>query len=266
VDRFSDQVGALFVRSADPSLPGADQPIAMDQGPFITQGLGPAGQVVRYYNFDVQSRTPAPIYVLFHESTGMPVPGQLNIVDVKPGDDGYNDFWQVVRVTVPDGYIANTATSLEDLESAGYDMDVTSTLVNCPIVPEGSTASLGGGANGLTRGWYDGQVVHYFNFGEAPLATTPDGSVPISPIYVTFNVNPDQPGGGPPSGFRTEPGTSQTHNVTATAPASAGYSPLWEVFVYDNGDFAAVGDLPSAQAANILGFAAFVNCPIVFEE
>lgn len=266
VDRFSDQAGALFVRSANAALPGADQPIAMDEGPFITQGVGPAGQVVRYYNFDVQSRTAAPIYVLFHESTGMPVPGQLNIVDVKPGDEGYNDFWQVIRVTVPDGYIANTATSLDDLESAGYDMEPTTTLVNCPVVPAGSTAALGGGADGLTRGWYDGQVVHYFNFGEAALTATTEGTVPTSPIYVTFNANPDQPGGGPPSGFRTEPGTMQTHNVTATVPASAGYSPLWEVFVYDNADFADVHDLPSALAADILGFAAFVNCPIVFED
>lgn len=265
-DRFSDAAGMLFRRSANAALPAAGEAIDMDQGPFITQGLGPSGQVVRYYNFDVQPRTPAPIFVLFHESTGQPVPGQLNIVDVAPADAGYNDFWQVVRVTVPDDYIANTMTSLQELEAAGYAMETTSILVNCPIVPEGSTAALGGGADGLTRGWYKSQLVFYFNFGEAPLASTAEGEVPTSPIFVTFNVNPDQPGGGPPSGFRTESGTVQTHNVVATIPRDAGYSPLWEVFVYDNGDFAAVRDLPSAQAANILGFAAFVNCPIVFEE
>jgi hypothetical protein len=55
VDRFSDAAGNLFQRSANPDLPAAGAAIDFDQAPFITQGLGPAGQVVRYYNFDVMS-------------------------------------------------------------------------------------------------------------------------------------------------------------------------------------------------------------------
>jgi hypothetical protein len=51
VDRFSDAAGNLFQRSANPDLPAAGAAIDFDQAPFITQGLGPAGQVVRYYNF-----------------------------------------------------------------------------------------------------------------------------------------------------------------------------------------------------------------------
>lgn len=264
IDRFSDAAGVLFKRSANPALPGPNQAINMDQAPFVTHGLGPAGQRVRYYNFDVMPLEPAPIYVLFREGETTPVPGQQNIVDVIPGDANYSDFWQVVRVTVPRAYVANTVTSRAQITAAGYPQQETNALVNCPIVPEGSTASEGDGADGLTRGWYRGQVVFYFNFGEAPLTTTAAGAVPTSPIFVTFNINPDLPNGGPPSGFRTEPGTAQTHNVVATLPGQPAYSPLWAVLPYDNAEFADVHDAGSAAAARGFPLAGYVNCPIVF--
>jgi hypothetical protein len=265
IDRFSDTAGHLFQRSGNDSLPGAGEAIDFDSGPFITQGLGPAGNVVRYYNFDVMPTAPAPIFAFFYES-GDPVPGQLNVIDVIPGEEGYNDFWQVVKVTVPDGYVANSATSVQDIVSGGYATEYTDILVNCPVVPEGSTAELrfAGEDNGLTRGWHDGELVFYFNFFEAPLSTTSEGAVPTSDIFVTFNVNPDQEGGGPASGFVVETGTSQTHNVVETIPGDALYSPLWDVMPYDNASFDQVSDLASAQAAPNFGLAAVVNCPIVF--
>jgi len=86
----------------------------------------------------------------------------------------------------------------------------------------------------------------------------------LSPIYVSFNTNPGQEGGGPASGFMTEEGNDQTHNVVATLPGDAGYSPLWSVNVYDNADFGDVTDLDSATDAEILeSGAATVNCPVV---
>ncbi len=264
IDRFSGDAGTLFVRDGSNGLPGPNQPIDFDQGPFITTGLGPEGQVVRYYNFDVQPLAPAPIFVLFREGEDTPVAGQLNIVDVIPGDEGYNDFWHVIKVTVPSDYVANTVTSAAAVVEAGYAQEPTDMLVNCPIVPAGSTASLrhGGGSSDLVQGWYKGQVVNYFTFEEKALTTT--GNVPVSPIYVTFNIAPGEPGGGPGSGFVTEEGTAQTHNVLQTIPSDAGYSPLWFVNVYDNADFPNVSDLESARAANILaGGVANVNCPVV---
>jgi len=253
-----------MVRDAGNGLPGANEPIDFDQGPFVTQGFGPAGEVVRYYNFDVQPRVPADIYVLFRDGEEAPVAGQLNIVDVIPGDDGYNDFWRVVRVDVPADYVANTITSHSEIADQGLPTTATDTLVNCPVVPVGSTATqrLGGGAAGLVRGWYRGEVVQYFSFEEG---LTPQGAqVPVSPIFVTFNVNPDQPGGGPPSGFRTEDGSAQTHNVVATLPPTPAYSPLWTVNVYDNADFDAVADLASVGDATLLAQGvADVNCPVV---
>ncbi len=266
IDRFSDDAGHLQKRSASSGLPGPNEAVDFDQGPFITQGLGPNGEVVSYYNFDVQPTTPAPIYVPM--KGGVPVSGQLNIVGVIPGKAGYNDFWQVVAVDVPDSYVANSLTSVDDVTAAGYSMQVTDTLVNCPIVPDGSTAALRDkgdtSGTGLTRGWYDGQVVHYFNFGEkAGGLTAVNGKVPTSPIWVTFNDD----SAGPASGFKVEPGTEQTHNVTGSLPSGADYSPLWDVTPYPNDHFDDVKDAATAiSAAGDGAVAAMVNCPIVSEE
>ena len=265
VDRFSEAAGTLMIRTEGDGLPGPDEPVDFDRGPFVTHGLGPDGEPVTYYNFDVQPTAPAPIYVLFREGEESPVEGQLNVIDAVPGDEGYNDFWQVHRVTVPADYDANVVTSLGDIGAAGYEVSATETLVNCPVVPDGSSASmrLGGGDAGLVEGWYRDRVVSYFQFTEAPLATS-GGAVPLSPIYVSFDVNPGEEGGGPPSGFRTEAGSDRTHNVLATLPGDAGYSPLWLVNVYDNADFEGVSDLASAADAELLASGvATVNCPVV---
>ncbi len=269
VDRFSSAAAHLFVRTADNNFPAAGAPIDFDMIPaFHTMGLGPNGEKTEYYNFDVQSTAPAPIYVLFKSSESMPVKDQLNIVNVIPGDAAYNDFWQVVKVTVPDDYVANTVTSYDQVIKNGYTLTPTTTVVNCPIVPKGSTASkrfLSSESADLTRGWYNSKVVYYFNFSEKML-TAVNGLVPTSDIYVSFNINPGETDGGPASGFKTEDGmaTGQTHNVPETIPTDAAYSPLWDVQIYDNADFSMVSDLSTAMSANILAQdAVIVNCPIV---
>ena len=271
VDRFSESAGTLFVRTADNGLPGPNAPIDMDQEPFITRGLGPDGELIRYYNLDVQPLGPAPIYALFREGEDAPVEGQLNIVDVVPGVAGYTDFWNIVKVTVPADYVANSVASVAEIEAAGYAMEATSTIVNCPIVPEGSTATLRGGdeGTGLHQGWYDGKVVHYFTFEEASIELGGNNEVPIAPIYVTFNKNPDEGDAtsGPPSGFVTEDGTDQTHNVVSALPGDADYSPLWSIEVYDNQDFDAATGLAAVQddtQVTVLATGvASVNCPVV---
>jgi hypothetical protein len=266
VDRFSAAAGHLQVRTATNGLPAANAPVDFDTGPFITRGLTPAGQPVTYYNFDVQPEAPAPIFVLMREGETTPVAGQLNIIDVIPGDPGYSDFWQVVEVRVPKSYVANTVTSVQEIIAAGYRRTMTNVIVNCPVVPEGSVARrrLNGESAAITRGWYKGMTVPYFTFGEKSLVTTTKGLVPTSGIFVTFNINPTQPNGGPASGFRTETGTEQTHNVLATVPTDAGYSPLWVVNVYDNAAFNSVRNITSAAAAPLLASAvALVNCPVV---
>lgn len=266
IDRFSATAGHLMVRTTANGLPAANAAINFDQGPFITKGFGPAGQTVDYYNFDVQPTAPAPIYVLFKSGQSTPVNGQLNIINVIPGDAGYNDFWQVYKVTVPANYVANTLSSAQQVIASGYPVEKTNSIVNCPVVPKGSTATkrLTTETSALIRCWYKDKLVYYFNFGEKDLLATSTGMVPLSPIYVSFNINPGQANGGPDSGFKTEPGSVKTHNVVATLPADAGYSPLWNVVVYDNASFNTVNNLTTAAGAGILvPNAGNVNCPIV---
>src|SRR5262249_36734077 len=203
--RFSDKAAHLQSRTADNHIPGPNQPVDFDSGPFITQGLSPTtGKPVRYYNFDVQTTTPAPVYVLYREGEDKPVAGQLDIIDTLPGDKGYNDFRQVWKVTVPKDYAANTIADAATLLSTGYKTEKINTLRNMPVVPDKSTAKarLKDGSAALQGAWYQGQVAKFFSFDEAPLSGS---NVPLSPIYVTFNVNPHQPNGGPGSGFKAEP-------------------------------------------------------------
>lgn len=265
VDRFSATAGHLMVRSAINGLPAANAAVNFDLAPFITKGKGPSGQIVEYYNFDVQPTATAPIYVLFKEGASTPVAGQFNIIDVVPGETGYNDFWLVHKVTVPASYQANQVASYAAIVSAGYPVEATTTIVNCPVVPVGSTATkrVGGGSAGLAQGWYKEKAASYFTFEEKAITAT-GGAVPTSPIYVCFNINPSLPDGGPGSGFKVETGTDQTRNIVGTIPSMPGYSPLWVVNAFDNAEFANVNSLATAQSATSVGAGlATVNCPVV---
>jgi len=267
VDRFSDKAANIQVRTPDNHLPGPNEPVDFDTGPFITQGLSPTtGKPVRYYNFDIQGTTPAPIYVLYRDGEDKSVTGQLDIIDTLPGEKGYNDFRQVWKVWVPKDYVANAITDAGALSQAGYKTEKTDTLRNMPVVPDKSIARerLNGESTELKRAWYRGQVAKFFSFEEAPLSGT---SVPLSPIYVSFNINPGEPNGDLASGFRTEPNSEQTHNIPATLPGDKGYSPLWLRVVYDNADWPSVHDLATALKAKVMPVKVLTpNCPIVSIE
>lgn len=265
VDRFSEKAAHLQLRKAGNGIPGANQPVDFDTGPFITQGWSPTtGKPVRYYNFDVQSTTPAPVYVFYREGGNKPLAGQLDI-DTLPGEKGYNDFRQVWKVWVPKDYVANTITDATALSTSGYRTEKTDELRNMPVVPDRSVARMrfNHESPALQGAWYHGEIAKFFLFSEAKLLAT-DGNVPLSPIFVTFNVNPGKKDGGPASGFKAEANSPQTHNVPSTLPGDANYSPLWSVIVYDNADWPKVRDLKSATAAKVLASGvANVNCPIV---
>jgi hypothetical protein len=265
IDRFSAAAGTLQVRTANNRLPGPGQPVDFDLPPFITQSWGPAGEVIRYYNFDVQPTTPALMYAFYVDEEELTA--QHRVVDVVPGQPGYSDFFRVVRVMAPASYVPDELRDAAAIRRSGFALVDTPQVVNRPIVPAGSLARerLGAAATAPEAGWYRGQRVHWFRFDEGPLFARPGEPVPTSPISVTFNKNPDQPGGGPASGFRTEPGGRQTHNVASSLPGDVDYSPLWSVSIYDNAAFPTVLDEATVLAAPFKARdVATVNCPIVF--
>jgi hypothetical protein len=256
IDRFSARAGHLMVRDHAPALPGPDQPIDLDRPPFVTQGLGPDGSTVRYYNFDVQSDVPGTMYRLVHAGSHDPITGQLDIVDLIPGDDGYSDFWRIAWVEVPANFVPGSITSASQVRE--LHIDNTSSIVDCPIVPRGTSAR---GAHGVVAPdarelWRRGQRVTCLHF--APDLVLDGDHVPTSPIYVTFASE-----AGPPSGFRTEGPTPQTHNVVMSLPGDVDYSPLWAVHVYDRQAFDRVRDANTALAVSPTKEGPLVNCPII---
>jgi hypothetical protein len=135
-------------------LPSPNQPIDFDTPPFNVLGFSPAGEPTLYYHLDVQSTTPAPVYILYRDGEDRPVQNQLDVIDTLPGEQGYNDFRQVWKVWAPKDYVANTITDdqccskqatrwkrplasrVHNLETALKAKVVPAKvlLINCPIV------------------------------------------------------------------------------------------------------------------------------------
>jgi hypothetical protein len=268
VDRFADNFGTLFKRSApvfdpahvQPVVPAPNAPIDFD-ALFTVRSLGPAGEPSTYYSFDILPRVPATAYELRHD--GEPIAGQLPIIDRLPGADGYNDFVLITEVAVGEDYVANTFTSFADVDAAvaagEATLTATSRIANRPAVPAGSTATKKFIAQPVTgaRSWLDGSVVHQMRF-EENLAVTEDGTVPVAEIIVMFANNTD-----PSQGFSTNPDGS-TRNAIDTLADDPGYSSLWNHSVGNNANFASVVDYATAFA-NVMAadVGVDVNCPEV---
>src|SRR5258708_33186228 len=79
IDRFSSAAGHLQVRTASNGLPEVNAAVNFDQAPFITTGFTPTGSIVDYYNFHVQSTTPARVQEFFKKALTRPFP-QQNVI------------------------------------------------------------------------------------------------------------------------------------------------------------------------------------------
>jgi hypothetical protein len=259
IDRFSDDAGTVFRRSENPDLPAPNEPIDYDAD-FLSHALSPDGEDVSYYAFDVAPLKSAPVYSFYYESDPeQRVEGQSPIFDQVPGDEGYNDFWQAVHVLVPDDFELNSIRSLEQLDASGFEQVRTGTIINCPIVPYGSTAEL---AERSSVGWYRGELVQYFVFDVQRVSVVGDGDidVPYAVVRVIFEDN------DPSKGMKIDSATGKTHNVFDTIPGDRLYRALWRHDFVDEASFDSVHDWDSSKAApkveidmdNIL-----VNCPVV---
>jgi hypothetical protein len=214
---------------------------------------------VEYYDFGTNSAVnesvvgTAPIYVFIHglNPDGSPqfVERQHNVVDAVPGEEGYSDLWQVMLVTVPEGYEPDSITSKAQLDAAGYEITPTDMLVNCPIVPEGTTLE---GGEELVQGWHDGQEVYYPDFGlNIPAAI---------PIWV-FITGMDEEGN--PQFVEGQ------NNIIDAVPGDPGYSAFWRVNLVTVPEDYQPNSVRSAAQVQAAGFAItitemVVNCPVTF--
>jgi len=148
VDRFSDPAASLFRRGRDPRLPAPGVKFSLDDAPFLLSLRGPDGAEGRCYALDLHPDRPARMYV-FYDQVGNYHLAQFPVVDVVPGMPGYNDLWDVWKVVTPDGFKESNwlrdAATVEKLladPASGYTAASTGVLVNHPIVPEGTAASM----------------------------------------------------------------------------------------------------------------------------
>ena len=271
VDRFSDTAGTFFRRANDPGLPAANEAINLDDGRFLLGGIGPNGERIQFYHFDVRAPAPAPLYLLT-DRRGDPIAGQLPIFDLIPGDEGHNDFWQIHEARVIDAdYKPNAITSFEALTAAELEITATNDVLNCVMVPAGSVAGKRFDAGATTApldGWYRDQVVKYFLF-EGPGSTGLvdfNGEVLNTPQMWGFFDNDRDVA----DGFAKDSATGDTHNVATRLPGDEGYSPLWILQIFKLDAFDRVTGLASAldqsrNEENLLELTGllYINAPIV---
>ncbi|HUF53267.1 MAG TPA: hypothetical protein VMR52_05780 [Dehalococcoidia bacterium] len=216
------------------------------------------GNEVEYYDFGMNtplasgaSVLTAPIYVFITgtDADGNPVfvEGQHNVIDVKPGDVGYSDLWQVNLVTVDETYEPDSIRSKDDIDAAGLAPETVEMFVNCPVVPVGSTLE---GGEELVQGWYKGKEVFYPDFG-----ANPPTALPIWAFITGMDAE------GNPLFVEGQ------MNVIDSVPGDEGYSAFWDVnLVTVPGDYEA-NTLTSASDVLAAGYeitkpGLLVNCPV----
>ncbi|HYV86267.1 MAG TPA: hypothetical protein VFB49_10165 [Patescibacteria group bacterium] len=235
VDRFSTMAATRLRRDRVRGLPGPNEPIHLDAVPFLLDATGPGGRKARCYDLDLRPARPARFYV-FYDAQGNYVLTQFPIVDVAPGDPGYTDIWDLWKVTAPSSYRAdNSLRDMKTLErllsdkDSGYKAERTGALLNGPIVPEGSSASMKAdrrdGAAALRYVWYRGQRAPYLYF-EQTLRIAGD-LAPVSSMKVATAAGPTT--GAPVS----DPLAGAATMELPALPGDPGYSPLRKVIGSD---------------------------------
>lgn len=247
VDRFSDKAATHLKRSQHPDLPKPNQPILLDDPPFLVSLLGPSQAGVHCYDLDVTSPRPARFYV-FYDQAGNYVLTQFPVVNVAPGDAGYSDVWDIWKVTVPLDFKADNwlrdfgqvGKLLKDPNS-GYSAAQTGALLNGPIVPEGSRANHKAekreGAATLRYAWYRGRRAPFLYF-EEHLRWAGD-QVPVASMI----LDSDAPSASLPGVPLGQAGKLRVMEL----PGDKGYSPLHS--------------LTNASGKSLLD--GVLNCPII---
>jgi hypothetical protein len=174
------------------------------------------GQQVYYYTFrngtpvlDEGKRVGVGVQYRLIDEEDVPIPDQLDIITVNIGEEGYSDLREIIHVTVPDDYEANSVTSADELLEQDWPQTPTGETYNIPVARANS--QLQGRDHDPISLWLDGEELTAFNFGQ-----NPDKSAPIYVLIEGF----DDEGGS----IRIDHGTliNRMHD-------DEGYSDFWQV-------------------------------------
>jgi len=164
----------------------ADGKVPLSEIPLGRQGTIPLlkgfldGKGLTYYDFGDFVPSSASWFPSYDKFPGMPVREmyvlsdggadkggllswdgrQKPIIDTLPLQAKYSDFFQVVKfIPEPEvGYVADDIKSRSTLLFAGYKLEYTGKIVNCPVV--GEKAALEGGSVKSLQVWYRNKTVH----------------------------------------------------------------------------------------------------------
>ncbi|KAJ9472030.1 Ferric reduction oxidase 5 [Diplonema papillatum] len=159
-----------------------------------------------------------PVYRLVNATDGVPLAGQMPLVDYLPGGAGYSDLRQVVRVAVPHGYTGAAITWAHAIPEE-WAREPTAEYAVCPVVHEDSVLVDPPDLQAYERVrlWCRGEEVWCFGF--ALPAAGPAAAAPT--MWVDSAAAAD-------------------NVVVGTARASAGYSGVWDVYQWDSSQFPSV--------------------------
>jgi hypothetical protein len=258
-DDDDDDVGgdeAIQESTSEPTMEATEAPAAGLALALVTGWY--RGQEVRYYDFGMNTPlvsgttvATAPLYVFIRgmNPDGTPdfLPGQHNISDVVPGEEGYSDLWEIMLVQPPDDYQPDSIRSKADLDAAGFNIQPAGLFVNCPVVAAETTLENG---EELTQGWHDGEEVFYPDFGpNEPIA------LPIWAFVTGFDGD-------------TPLFVDGQNNIIDSVPSDEGYSAFWRVNMVVVPEGFEPNSIQSADEALAAGFEIMetdilVNCPVV---
>ena len=193
----------------------------------------------------------ADLYVLFDASSGLPVDGQLPIVEAVPRGAAtivtdlearkFSASWQVHVVTVTDGYDpSNRRQRIDSVHDIEQSSDVrrvyeTNIHINAPVVPLGS--SVEAGAPAIKFAWFKGQVVALM-----PCSVDDGGFSPQVMFRFVDNNG------------TSLPNAMEPHLVLSRTPSDSFSAPIWDVWTVTLPIDIPATLLRSIQAVHVAGF------------
>ncbi|MGE3174075.1 MAG: hypothetical protein AB7O97_15720 [Planctomycetota bacterium] len=210
----------------------------------------------------------ADLFAFFDMDTGLPIPGQLPVVEAVPRGAAervseldarkYSAIWEMHAVMVVPWYDPNDPAQRIDTVAEIFGSPLvnevyqTNIFLNCPVLPNGSTVDPG--SLPLEEAWYNGSVVTL-----APYDVEDGVSHPQVLFRFANHVG------------HTLPSETAPHLVLSRLPGMPFYSSIWEVWTvtvptgFDVTQLTSVADVKNSGFPITAGKVR-LNCPVIAVE